>query len=189
VSPFLQIILHNYTYAKRSFQWARYQLDNLFLLRTDEEQRAFIESLESPLEDVYERTLLSFESLSDADRSFIQAILRVLVGFLRPPQFEDLVMAARMDNNGFMPRDLHEKLSQDNVRKLFKGLVEIQTETGAYQFSHYSIREFLISSRLGTSAVRNYWLVEEDIHADLALRCLEILEAQKQTPFNDYASL
>jgi ankyrin repeat protein len=174
----------------KSFQWVKYQLDNLFLLRTDDEIWKFMETIESPLDDVYARTLRSFSSLSDDNNKLIRSVLRVLVGFLRPPQFEELVVAARMENGGSIPSDLKEKLGHDTIRKLFKGLVEINPETHAYQFSHYSVREFLVSSRLEAAALKEYQVGEDEAHRELASRCVEYLndDSNSNKRFYDYAA-
>ncbi|KAH7349169.1 hypothetical protein BKA66DRAFT_293338 [Pyrenochaeta sp. MPI-SDFR-AT-0127] len=171
------------------FQWAKYQLDNLFLSRTHEEQLAFLEALEAPLEVVYERALRHFRAIPDADNDLVKSVFRALVGFLRPPKLEELVCIVQENCPQLDSVRVREKLSaSEDVRKLFRGLVEQNLETGAYQFSHYSVREFLLSSHLATTALREYRVCENLTHERFAIYCLAQLDNASQDSFYDYAA-
>lgn len=172
-----------------SFQWAKYQLDNLFLARTYEEQLAFLESLEAPLDVVYERSLRHFKTIPIADNELVKSVFRALVGFLRPPKLEEMVHVVRQEYPHLDSTRLKEKLSGgDDVRKLFRGLVEQNLETGAYQFSHYSVREFLLSHHLESTPLKEYRVCESFVHERVGLLCLVALEESKENPFYNYAA-
>ncbi|KAM5356996.1 hypothetical protein ACJZ2D_016721 [Fusarium nematophilum] len=170
------------------FQWAKYQLDNLFLLRTDEEQQAFLETIETQLDKVYERTLLHFNTISDTDHKLIKSVLQGLVGFLKPPNREEVIQVIKKDDHAPDTISLREKLSDGSIRKLFRGLVEINGETKAYQFSHYSVREFLTSHRLDATALTEYRVCEAQAHRKLALHCLHALNEGEVSPLYGYAA-
>ncbi|KAH7203416.1 ankyrin repeat-containing domain protein [Fusarium oxysporum] len=87
---------------------------------------------------------------------------------------------------------LKAKLSRENTQTLFQGLVEINPETQAYQFSHYSIHEFLTSDTLRSTSLREYTVESEHAHRRLARLCLKALmsyESDASTEFYDYASV
>ncbi|KAL5625669.1 hypothetical protein FOBRF1_000012 [Fusarium oxysporum] len=87
---------------------------------------------------------------------------------------------------------LKAKLSRENTQTLFQGLVEINPETQAYQFSHYSIHEFLTSDTLRSTSLREYTVESEHAHRRLARLCLKALmsyESDASTAFYDYASV
>jgi hypothetical protein len=98
-----------------SFQWAKYQLDNLFLLRTDEEMQTFLDSVETPLGTVYERTLRRLQMRSVADNQMIKSAFKALAGCLRPPMSTELLYIIQNDCPSCDAALLKAKLSYENI--------------------------------------------------------------------------
>jgi hypothetical protein len=58
--------------------------------------------------------------------------------------------------------------------KMFRGLVQWDQETKVVSFSHFSIKEFILSSRIDTTAAASYRVTEPNAHAKIAQGCLNI---------------
>ena len=89
--------------------------------------------------------------------------------------------------------------------KMFRGLVQWNQETKLVSFSHFSIKEFILSSRIDTTAAASYRVKDPNAHARIAQSCLNIFlkgdavdgifstepklqEALIAHPFLDYAA-
>jgi ankyrin repeat protein len=175
-----------------SFQWAKHQLDSLFLQRADEDVLSFLDNLETSLGTTYGTTLHRLHMQDKTNNQVIKSAFQALVGCLRPPMPADFLYIIQNDRLGFDSTLLETKLSPENIPNFFQGLLESNPETNAYQFSHYSVREYLTCSRLEATALKEYHVEEAHAHRRLALLCLETLQnhddPKPSTPFYDYAA-
>ncbi|SCO92572.1 uncharacterized protein FRV6_16700 [Fusarium oxysporum] len=174
------------------FQWAKSQLDNLFLMRGEDQLRSFLDSVETPLITVYEGALRRLQMRSAADNQVIKSAFQALVGCMRLPTAAEFLYIIQNSCLSCDATLLKAKLSRENTKTLFQGFVEINPETQVYQFSHYSIHEFLTSDTLRSTSLREYTVEAEHAHRRLAQLCLKALmsyESDASTAFYDYASV
>jgi ankyrin repeat protein len=153
--------------------------------------QSFLDSVETPLGTVYERTLRRFQMRPAADNQVIKSAFEALAACLRPPTSAEFLYMIQNDCLSCDARLLKARLSYENIPNLFQGLLEINPETKAFQFSHYSIHEFLTSSQLQDTSLREYSVNEKHAHERLARLCVKALmshDLEPSTPFYDYAA-
>jgi hypothetical protein len=118
------------------------------------------------------------------NRDHARRLLQCLVAAIRPLRVEELaeVLAVDFDDASGIPK-LNPSWRWENQKQALltscSSLIVI-VDTGdsrVVQFSHFSVREFLTSTRLATSSqdVSRYHVVFEPAHTILAQACLSIL--------------
>ena len=165
-------------YAPPRFRWVFCQLETL--------RRCFppsirqtLDELPATLDETYERVLLGIDN---EKRGFAERLLQCLAVSVRPLRAEELAEAIVVDLNadvgpkvdaGWRPHDPEEA-----VLRTCSSLITITEIEGfrVVQFSHFSVKEFLVSSRLATRAnLSRYHIVPQPAHTTLARICLGVL--------------
>jgi hypothetical protein len=143
--------------------------------------RRTLEELPESLDETYERIL---KEIKKPNWYLAQRVLQCLVVAIRPLRVAELAEVLAVDLNRWegIPR-LHEGWrSEDQEQALLiacSSLIAI-VETGdsrVVQFSHFSVKEFLTSSRLSIASgeVSAYRIDLENAHTILAQACLGVL--------------
>jgi ankyrin repeat protein len=130
------------------------------------------------LDETYERIL---KEIKKPNRSYARRVLQCLVVAIRPLRVAELaeVLAVDFDDVEGMPKLNPDWRWEDQEQALLiacSSLIAI-VEAGdsrVVQFSHFSVKEFLTSSRLATAA-SNYYIDLEPAHTTLAQACLCVL--------------
>src|SRR5712671_147807 len=185
----------------RRFRWVVCQLD---MLRQcfPVSLREALRELPVTLDETYERILSSIEK---GKREYAHRLLNCLAVSVRPLRVEELaeVLAMRF-NTGKVP-DYHVgwrlKDPQEAVLSACSSLIAISNVDGSpiVQFSHFSVKEFLISNRLSEAAtdVSRYHILSLSAHTVLAQASLSILlhlgdwvdkKSMEEFPFAVYAA-
>jgi hypothetical protein len=143
--------------------------------------RRTLDELPESLDETYERIL---KEIKKPNRDHARRLLQCLVIAIRPLQVEELteVLAVDFDNADGIPKLNPNWRWEDEEQALLtscSSLIAI-VESGksrVVQFSHFSVREFLTSSRLATSNgdVSRYHIALEPAHTILAQVCMSIL--------------
>ena len=143
--------------------------------------RRILDELPETLDETYERIL---KEIKKPNRDHACRLLQCLVVAVRPLRVDELaeVLAVDFDDADGIPKLNPKWRWEDEEQALFascSSLIAIveSDETRVVQFSHFSVREFLTSTRLATSSgdVLRYHIALEPAHTILAQACMSIL--------------
>ena len=165
--------------------------------------RRTLKELPESLDETYERIL---KEIKKPNRGLAQRVLHCLVVAIRPLRVGELaeVLAVDFDDSEGIPRlnaDWRWEDQEQALQIACSSLIVI-VETGdsrVVQFSHFSVKEFLTSSRLSTASgeVSVYRINLEHAHMILAQACLGVLlqthdeidgNTSKNHPLAEYAA-
>jgi Ankyrin repeats (3 copies) len=142
--------------------------------------RRILEELPEGLDETYERIL---REIGKPNQKHAYRLLQCLVAADRPLRVEELaeVVAVDFDSGGTPMLNPGWRWSdqQEAVLSACSSLVMIVKESDSWivQFSHFSVKEFLLSSRLAESSkdVSRYHIQLEPAHTILVQACLGVL--------------
>ncbi|KAF8496179.1 hypothetical protein F5888DRAFT_413684 [Russula emetica] len=166
--------------ANGMFRWVFCQLEILRGCLPPSVRRTLDELPES-LDETYERVL---KEIKKPNRDHARRLLQCLVVAIRPLRVEELaeVLAVDFDNADGIPKLNPKWRWGDEEQALLAScsslIVIVESgESRVVQFSHFSVREFLTSTRLATSSgdVLRYHIALEPAHTILAQACMSIL--------------
>jgi hypothetical protein len=142
--------------------------------------RRALEELPETLDATYERTLLG---IGNAKREYAYRLFQCLAVSIRPLRVEELaeVLAIRLDTGE--DSEYHSDWRPEDARQAVltacSSLITIVNVDGSpvVQFSHFSVKEFLMSSRLANAGehLSFYHILPHSAHTVLARACLSIL--------------
>ena len=162
------------------FRWVFCQLEALRHCLPPSVRRTLNELPES-LDETYERVL---KEIKKPNRDHAIRLLQCLVVAIRPLRVEELaeVLAVNFDDEEGMPKLNPNWRWEDEEQALLSpcsSLIAIVKSGGSriVQFSHFSVKEFLTSARLGTSSgdISRYHIDPQPAHTILAQACLSVL--------------
>ena len=164
--------------ASNRFRWVFCQLEVLrhcFLSNL----RRILEELPKSLDDTYKRIL---KQINNANWAHAHRLLRCLAVASRPLLVEELAEVLAFDwSPGGIPKlnvDWRWENQEQVVLSACSSLVSVITDKGSriVQFSHFSVKEFLMSDRLTScTEVSQFYIPIEPSHMILAQTCLGTL--------------
>ncbi|KAF8496174.1 hypothetical protein F5888DRAFT_1835294 [Russula emetica] len=166
--------------ANGMFRWVFCQLEILRDCLPPSVRRTLDELPES-LDETYERVL---KEIKKPNRDHAHRLLQCLVVAIRPLGVEELaeVLAVDFDDADGIPKLNPKWRWEDEEQALLAScsslIVIVESgESRVVQFSHFSVREFLTSTRLATSSgdVLRHHIALEPAHTLLAQACMSIL--------------
>ena len=145
--------------------------------------KGILDELPESLDETYERIL---RNINKANRGHAFRLLQCLTVASRPLQVEELAEVLTFDfdatRRGEVPKlnpDWRLADQRQAVLSTYSSLIAIVNRGGSQvvQFSHFSVKEFLISDRLAGSSrdVSRYHIPLEPAHTILAQACLGVL--------------
>jgi Ankyrin repeats (many copies) len=143
--------------------------------------RRTLDDLPESLDETYERII---KEIKKPNRDHALRILQCLVVAIRPLRVEELaeVLAVDFDDAEGIPKLNTNWRWEDQEQALLSScssLIAIVESYGSriVQFSHFSVKEFLTSTRLATSSggVSRYHIALEPAHIVLAQACMSVL--------------
>ncbi|KAN0115713.1 hypothetical protein V8E52_006659 [Russula decolorans] len=151
--------------------------------RADGIVRPTLKELPESLDTTYERIL---KEIKKPNKRLCQRVLQCLVVAVRPLRVEELaeVLAVDFDDAEGIPRmklDWRWEEQELALLSACSSLIAIvqagDVDSRVVQFSHFSVKEFLTSSRLVTASgdVSNYHIDLEPAHTILGQACLGVL--------------
>jgi Ankyrin repeats (3 copies)/Ankyrin repeats (many copies) len=161
------------------FRWAFCQLEVLRDCLPPSVRRTLDELPES-LDETYERIL---KEIKKPNRDHARRLLSCLIVAIRPLQVEELaeVFAVDFDDEEGIPRLNPNWRWEDQEQALLTSCSSLIAIVESYpsrvvQFSHFSVKEYLTSTRLATSSadLLRYHIAPEPAHTILAQACLSI---------------
>src|SRR5712672_598404 len=164
--------------------------------------RRILDELPDTLDETYERVL---REIKKANRTIAHRLMQCLVGAVRPLMVKELAEVLAFDFNTEGVPKLNPSWrwedQEEAVISACSSLVMIveDGDSRIIQFSHFSIKEFLTSDRLGGSSgdLSQYHILPEAAHTILAQACLGFLlrlddgidrEKVNSFPLADYAA-
>jgi ankyrin repeat protein len=162
------------------FRWAFCQLETLRHCLPPS-IRHTLDELPESLDETYERIL---KEIKKPNRDYARRLLQCLVVAIRPLRVEELaeVLAVDFDDAEGIPKLNPNWRWEDEEQALLTScsslIVIVEANNSrVVQFSHFSVKEFLISTRLATSSrdVSRYHIDFEPAHTILAQACLGVL--------------
>ncbi|KAF8495911.1 hypothetical protein F5888DRAFT_1840219, partial [Russula emetica] len=188
--------------ANGMFRWVFCQLEVLRDCLPPSVRRTLKELPES-LDETYDRIL---KEIKKPNRCLAQRVLQCLVVAIRPLRVAELaeVLAVDLDDSEGIPKLNANWRWEDQEQALLiacSSLIAIVEDghSRVVQFSHFSVKEFLTSSRLSTASgeVSAYHIDLENAHTILAQACLGVLlqthdetdgNTSKDHPLAEYAA-
>jgi ankyrin repeat protein len=145
--------------------------------------RRTIDELPESLDETYERIL---KEIKKPNRDHARRLLQCLAVAIRPLRVEELaeVLAVDFNNADGIPKlnpnwrwEDEEQAVLASCSSLIAIVESRDSESRVVQFSHFSVREFLTSTRLAMSGgdVSRYHVALEPAHTILAQACMSIL--------------
>ena len=164
--------------------------------------QSILEHLPESLDETYEHTLLGIDKVK---RQFAHRLFQCLTVSLRPLRVEELaeILAVRFDAGAFPQFNTSWRLgdAEEAVLSACSSLITVVEVDGfrVVQFAHFSVKEFLTSSRLATASpeLSHYYIVPHLAHATLAQASLGVLlqldnridqDSIENFPLTDYAA-
>ena len=169
------------THDPTRFRWVFCQLETLRQCLPQSVRRTLNELPES-LDDTYERVMMEIKR---ANQSHAYRMFQCLTAAIRPLSVAELAELLAFDFDvakGGIPKlnsDWRWEDHEQAVLSTCSSLVTIVPNDGhpVVQFSHFSVKEFLLSDRLATSTedISQYHISLEDAHTLLAQASLSVL--------------
>src|SRR5579863_3995084 len=163
------------------FRWVFCQLDRLRRCLPPSIRR-ILNELPTTLDETYERTL---EGIPKEKKQHAHRLFQCLAAAIRPLHVEELaeIFAIEIDRDaapnvleGWRPENPEEAIL--SACSTLIAIIEDDEGSKIVQFSHFSVKEFLTSDRLGTSEVRDirdFHIPLDAAHTILARACLTVL--------------
>ncbi|KAN0129884.1 hypothetical protein V8E53_012356, partial [Lactarius tabidus] len=187
--------------ADGMFRWVFCQLEVLRLCFPANLRRT-LEELPKSLDETYKRIL---NEINNANRVHAYRLLQCLAVALRPLRVEELAEVLAFDlTAGGIPKlnaDWRWEDQEEAVLSACSSLVSVVIDDGSrvVQFSHFSVKEFLISDRLAScmEEVSQFHIPIEPSNTILAQACLGVLlclddrteyDSVKKIPLYRYAA-
>ncbi len=142
--------------------------------------RATLRSLPKTLDETYDRILAG---INETDRCYAFRALQWLAFSARPVYVEEVAEAMVVDLDCELPRVEHDRALRDphDLVDICSGLVRLSSSGGedydgvpkqVLQFAHFSVKEYLVSSRIGGGPSAGFGLHEAQAHKALAECCI-----------------
>jgi ankyrin repeat protein len=132
-----------------------------------------LENLDLNLDQSYARVFASIDSFPEWQSTFAKWLLPWVTCSIRPMRYEEIMEALKFSNPE-LTQLLDGFGEAEEMLKMFRGLIQWNQETGIVSFSHFSIKEFILSSRIDTTTAKSYRVKERIAHAEIAQSCLNI---------------
>ncbi|KAH9959367.1 hypothetical protein BGW80DRAFT_1449133 [Lactifluus volemus] len=185
--------------ANGMFRWVSCQIDFLRRCLPARIRRA-LDELPETLNETYERTL---EDIDEANWEYAHRLFQCITVASRPFCVEEFAEFLVFDfEAGQIPTLVEDWRPEDPIRAVLStcsSLITIVEDSQEVQFSHFSVKEFLISSRLAAQVPRisRYHILMTPAHTTVAHACLSALlhldeniseDSLKDFPLAQYAA-
>ncbi|KAF1954428.1 hypothetical protein CC80DRAFT_567678 [Byssothecium circinans] len=168
--------------AQGMFRWAVCQLDTLGECRTRASLRKSLATLPPTLDKTYDRIL---SAISKADLQYAVPILRWLTFSARPLSADEVAEIVAIDLEDEARFDPEEVLEDPlDVLNICSSLVTMTTDEKDRELglarqivvlAHYSVKEYLLSDRIGIGLAAHYAMQNAACHDAIARSCLGYL--------------
>jgi hypothetical protein len=167
-------------YSQR-FRWVFCQLE-MPRLCVRSRVRQFINELPDSLDETYERVL---KGIPKTNQGHVRRLLQCLVVAIRPLRVDELAQILTFDIDATeeevltLDEDMRLEDQEQELLSTCPSLITIvdDDDSRVVQFSHFSVKEFLVSGRLSSSSedISCYNILLDDAHTTIARASLGIL--------------
>ncbi|KAH9966342.1 hypothetical protein BGW80DRAFT_734349 [Lactifluus volemus] len=163
--------------ASGMFRWVSCQLDKLRRCLPQRIRRA-LDELPTTLDETYERTLLDID---EEKWEFAHRLFQCVTVASRPLRVEELgeFLAFDFDGEGrpIFEEDWRPEDAASAILSTCSSMISvIKADDGrVVQFSHFSVKEFLTSTRIARGRLPRFYVPLERSHTTVAQACLYIL--------------
>ena len=167
-------------YLPSRFRWVYCQLEMLRLC-VRSRVRQLVNELPGTLDETYERVL---KEIPRSNQDHVQRLLQCLAMAVRPLHVEELAQILAFDPDvieevAMLDADSPPEDQEQELLSTCPGLIAVVDSLGSrvVQFSHFSVKEFLMSDRLSTSGedISCYHILPDAAHTCLAQASLGVL--------------
>ena len=140
--------------------------------------RQALDELPETLDETYERTLLDID---EENWAYTHRLFQCIVVACRPLRVEELAefLAFKLGAGGSLTFEgnWRPENARDTVLSTCSSLIAIVNVGGSsvMQFSHFSVKEYLTSSRIAEGRVSRYYISPETAHIFITQACLSFL--------------
>ena len=140
--------------------------------------RRVLDELPETLDETYERTLLDID---DENWTYAHRLFQCIVVAQRPLRAEELAefLAFKLETGGNLTFEgsWRPENPRDTVLSTCSSLITVVIVDGSpvIQFTHFSVKEYLTSSRIAEGRVSRYYIPLEPAHLFVTQACLSIL--------------
>ena len=163
------------------FQWVKCQLDALGRCLSLSSLRKALRSLPKDLDDTYARILQSIED--DEHSKLVATVVQWLAYSREPMSIAEISEVLTVDLDDDHQFDVERRLEDpQDLLRICSSFVTTVTRTGDYgpapgsneilQFAHFSVREYLESSRIHDGPAKRYAIQEIHSHTFIAESCI-----------------
>ncbi len=159
------------------FRWVFCQLDRLRRCLSGRIRKA-LDELPITLDGTYERTLLDID---EDNWAYAYRLFQCIAVASRPLQVEELAEFLAFDlgdeENPRFNADWRPDDPEDAVLSTCSSLIAVVNvgDTKVVQFSHFSVREFLTSTRIAQGPISRFHISLEPAHLTITRACLAVL--------------
>ena len=159
------------------FRWVSCQLDYLCDCVNDADRRKALNELPPDLPKTYHRLLERVNKYPVKVQSLVQMCLQ-FIAFARPPlTIPQLQQAVSVPETPNVLLDKSILISEEEIARRCSSLIRKSEDGKCYEFSHFSVQEFLTDfNLLNSPALGKYYLSESNGHTLLAIQCLRFLQ-------------
>ena len=161
------------------FRWVQCQLDYIANLKRHEARRKALEKLPPGLDETYTRIFEAIKIIPD-NLCIAQKTLVWLMYCQRQMKLEELAIAVAIDQDDEMFHRGKQLDQNEMLIEICGSLVKMNPETRIVELGHFSVREFLSSSKLNDGKHNSYHIDTTKANSDLFRACLTYLIS---TPF------
>ena len=142
------------------FRWAVCQLDILKRLNSAPDIRLALKTLPKTLDETYERILCNM--LSEQHEVAHRALHVIASGYMITLDELSDLLVINLEDHSFDPEN--RLLDAYAPLEACMGLVTHSSETGILTLAHYTVKEYLVSSRIWSSPAKTFGMSEESIY-------------------------
>src|SRR6266403_319731 len=159
------------------FRWAFCQLDRLRRCLSPRIRRA-LDELPETLDETYERALLDID---EDNWAYAHRLFQCILVACRPLRVEELAefLAFKSGEGGCLTfeEDWRPEDPRDTVLSTCSSLIAVVNvgDSLVMQFSHFSVKEYLTSTRIAEGRVSRYYIPLEQAHIFVTQACLSFL--------------
>ncbi|KAI9709714.1 MAG: hypothetical protein M1820_003116 [Bogoriella megaspora] len=164
------------TRADGMFLWVVCQLDNLARIRTSVDL-AMLKALPRGLDKTYYATLSKLET---EDQILARRILQMVMYSSKPLDILELVEGIAIEPGIRSLKSLQQNklLKVTDVFEICGSLIRQSQTTEKFSLAHYSVYEFLVSSKLESGEKNRFQVLNHDASLDLAMSCITYLNME-----------
>lgn len=170
-------VSNNFNQLTTRFRWVFCQLDKLRRCLPQRIQKA-LDELPDTLDQTYERTLLD---INEENWAYAYRLFQCMTVAFRPLRVEELAEFLAFDfEAGGCPTfqaGWRSENPRDTVLSTCSSLIAVVDigSSQVVQFSHYSVKEYLISNRIAKGRVSRFYIPLEPAHIIVTQACLSVL--------------